>query len=562
MAYKTSTPALKMLRRILSAGKPEALIQPDYKPPLQRVFDSLVLLSALAIPILIWQEHTPEALALLPIIAVLWLIREFFVQDDHALVRIYGPFGRMRYLFETQFRDKYLQYFNESNTDGRPIPRIVRDYVYQKAHKVKSIASFGTELDTFDPETTSGVRILHRNFPGTISGSSYGYLIGEHRKNVRPFRVRNTLNISAMSYGSINYRSAEALGLGARDVAYVNTGEGGFGPHGVGGGDVIFQIGTGKFGVGQTAHLPDGTETRILNEQLLTELVREHSNIGMIQLKISQGAKPGMGGHLPGSKVTEEIAAVRKVPIGKPVISPPVHAECIAATPKESVLRLMDLIDRVRSLTELPVGIKFCVGRPDEIDLLVDAMKATGKGPDAIQIDGADGGTGAGHNLFLNYVGYGSSAEGGAYLDLRLKKAGLRDQVRISASGKFFTPAHAALAFAVGADTIDTARGAMLALGCIQSLKCHTNHCPTGITTNSPWRTHGINIPEKASRIHHYLVGFHMDLMELARVTGHSDPRDLRPDDLRCITEEATLAAHFNMDPKGLHMPLHRFWQD
>jgi glutamate synthase domain-containing protein 2 len=185
-------------------------------------------------------------------------------------------------------------------------------------------------------------------------------------------------------------------------------------------------------------------------------------------------------------------------------------------------------------------------------------MLHTGDGPDAIQVDGADGGTGAGENIYLNYVGYGSAFETTYYLDKKLKEAGLRDSVTISSSGKLFTPAHAALAFAIGADVIDTARGAMLALGCIQSLKCHTNECPTGITTNSKWRMHGINIPEKSTRIHNYLSGFHHDMLELTEVMGHCDPRDINREDIRIISYKNVFVRFFDEDPFGVYMPMTR----
>lgn len=258
----------------------------------------------------------------------------------------------------------------------------------------------------------------------------------------------------------------------------------------------------------------------------------------MIQLKISQGAKPGIGGVLPKDKVTPEIAEIRKVPPYKMLISPPQHAELIAQTPKESVFKLMDFIERIRKITELPVGIKICFGNLEEIELLANAMKISKKGPDAIQVDGADGGTGAGPNIFVNYVGYGSTVETTAILDKTLKRLKIRDTVTISSSGKLFTPAHAASAFAAGADTIETARGIMLSLGCIQALKCHTNECPTGITTNKEWRIRAIHIPEKSTRIHNYLTGFHEDMLEITKITGHSDPRDIQPEDLRMFSYE------------------------
>jgi glutamate synthase domain-containing protein 2 len=552
MAYKPSYSAEKYLQKIKKEGKDSSLVLPSYEPPLQRVADIICILILLSL-VPTWIFWQPSfAIVLFVVMCVVFGIREFFLQDDHALIRIYGPFGRLRYIFEDLIRDKYLQYFNETNTDGRPIPRIVRDYIYQKAHNLKSVSSFGTELDNFDLENSVGAKLLHRNFPSHIDSVSYEVIVGAKRKNVNPFVIKNTVNISAMSYGSLNYRAAEALSIGTKDVSYLNTGEGGYGPHGVAGNDVVFQIGTGKFGVGKDATLPNGSPTRILDEQALIELVKTNSNIKMLQIKISQGAKPGLGGVLPASKVTPEIAAVRRVKPWTTIYSPAQHTELLANTPKEVIQKLMEFIERIRTITGLPVGIKLCVGNPQEIDLLVSAMKSTGIGPDAIQIDGSDGGTGAAPNLFLNYIGYGTAVETVYYLDKKLKEAKIRDSVVISASGKIFTPAHAAVAFACGADVIETARGAMLALGCIQALQCHTNRCPTGITTNNPWRVHGLNIPEKSTRVHHFLKGFHADMLELTRVLGHKDPRDIKMDDLRIITFKDNFTNHFDDDPFGL----------
>lgn len=532
MSYTPSPAARSLLKNIATKGKDRALRPPGYKPLMERpavwLAFGAVLAAAGALALGAWRW----SLGLLALGLLLFGLKELFIQDDHAIVRIYGPFGRLRYIFENLFRDKYLQYFNESNTDGRPMPRIVRDYVYQKAHDVKAFSSFGTELDNFDFDNSVHGRLLHRNFPGQFDDPNFLVTIGEKRKGVRPFAVRNTVNVSAMSYGSINYRSAESLSIGAKGVAYVNTGEGGYGPHGVAGNDVVFQLGTAKFGVGDNRDV-GGKVLRVLNDQLLRELVRENENIRMIQIKISQGAKPSLGGHLPGDKVTPEIAAVRRVTPGQTLISPAQHLELVAATPKETIAKLMDFCKHLRKITELPVGIKLCVGRPEEIDLLVAAMKKTGEGPDAIQVDGADGGTGAGPNLYVNYVGYGSATETVHMFDRSLKKAGIRDRVTLHCSGRLLTPAHAASAFAAGADYIDTARGAMLSLGCIQSLKCHTNHCPTGIATNSPWRTKGLVVPEKSTRVHQYLKHFHEDMLKLTRSLGHRDPRDIGPDDLR-----------------------------
>ncbi|MBL8020907.1 MAG: FMN-binding glutamate synthase family protein [Leptospirales bacterium] len=537
-----------MLETYKKSGKERALILPDFKPALERPANVLTLLLCLAIAPLFYFYGIWYAVAAGVAATVVFGLRELFIQDDHAIVRIYGPFGRLRFVFENLFRDKYLQYFSESNTDGRPIPRIVRDYIYQKAHHVKAMSSFGTELDIFDSELSTGCRILHRNFPAQVSRVSYQCVVGEGRSDIKPFLVKNAINVSAMSYGAINNRAAEALSLGALDVAYVNTGEGGYGPHGAAGNDVVFQIGTGKFGVGDEITMPDGSTGRVLNRQVLKELVQKHPNIRMVQLKISQGAKPGIGGHLPAEKVTPEIADVRRVTPFKTVISPPQHTELLAGSPREAVQKLIDFVEEIRTITELPVGIKICVGRLDELDLLALAMKETGKGPDAIQVDGADGGTGAAPNLFVNYVGYGSCIETLQYFHRRLVEHGIRDRVKLSASGRIFTPAHAAHAYASGADICETARGAMLSLGCIQAIKCHTNECPTGITTNSPWRMHGLHIPEKSTRVHHFLKGFHDDMLELTRVIGKSDPRDIELDDIRVLSRAGVFSSFFNDD--------------
>jgi glutamate synthase domain-containing protein 2 len=556
MGYKESRDSRRYLQRLKRLGKEQCLVPYTYNSPLERVMDiSSIVLIVAAISLGIYFQSWPYFILLIAAAFLVFSVRELFVQDDRTLIRIYGPLGRIRYLFEDTFRDKYLQYFNESNTNGRPIPRIVRDYIYQKAKAIKPIASFGTELDEFDFENTAQSHILHRNFPGTVKKASYEVIIGEKRNDVRPFKVKNTINVSAMSYGSINWKAAECISIGAKDVAYVNTGEGGYGPHGVAGNDTVFQIGTGKFGVGKEGVLNDGTPARFLDEAHLRNLVRNNDNIKMVQIKISQGAKPGLGGVLPGIKVTPEIAAVRKVEPGKTIISPQQHAEFIAGTPKGSILKMLEFIKKVRKLTELPVGIKLCVGRLDEIDLFIEAMKETGEGPDAIQIDGADGGTGAGENIFMNYVGFGSSFETISYLDRKLKEAGIRDNITISGSGKLFTPAHAALAFAVGSDIVETARGVMLSLGCIQSLHCHTNECPTGITTNSKWRMHGIDIPEKSTRVHHYLEGFHEDMLHLTEILGHSDPRDITTQDIRIISHKNKFVRYFDEGPFRVYMP-------
>ncbi|MGF1670676.1 MAG: glutamate synthase-related protein [Balneolaceae bacterium] len=548
MAYKPSKETRKILKNGLQrAAEPFRAIM--------RCIEVITVLFVIGGIYLIYSNYVIIGIATITGGFILYGIEELFLQKKSTIVRIYGPLGRLRYIFEQEFRDKFLQYFNERNMDGRPIPRIVRDYIYQRAKDVPAISSFGTELDNFDVENTVNARLLHNNFGQPAHCREFKVTVGEHRKAIRPFDVINTLNISAMSYGALNWKAAESLSNGAAGVAFVNTGEGGFGPHGVAGNDTVFQIGTGKFGVGKKIILDDGTETRKLNEQLLCDLVRQNDHIRMIQLKISQGAKPGIGGHLPGCKVSEEIAAVRKIPVGVAAISPPQHYELISGSPKDSIMKLMDFTKRIRELTSLPVGIKLSVGKLSEIDLLVDAMKITGEGPDDIQLDGADGGTGAGPNLYLNYIGYGGAIEPLVYLNNKLVIAGLRDKVTLNISGRFFTPAHAVVGFAFGADYIQSARGPMLALGCIQSLRCHTNKCPAGITTNQPWRTRAIDIPDKSVRVNCFLRGFHHDMMEITRTLGHEDPRDINPNDIRLMSKDIPFEEYFKDDPEGVIYP-------
>ncbi|OFY71992.1 MAG: hypothetical protein A3G23_00155 [Bacteroidetes bacterium RIFCSPLOWO2_12_FULL_37_12] len=556
MAYQISPRGKGFLSKIHKNGKEKELVPPSYNPPLQTPFDILSILCAIATVGLIVTGFFMYGFIAAGIAILLFSIRELFIQDDHSIVRIYGPFGRLRYLIEDALRDKIMQYFTETNTEGRPIPKIVRNYIYARAHNAKSLTSFGTEVDITDTENTASARILHRNFPGEIQKASYSLIIGEQRPDIKTFKVKSCINVSAMSFGSLNYKACESISFGTKDIAYCNTGEGGYGPHGVAGNDVVFQIGTGKFGVGKDCVLNDGTPSRILDDELLKNLVNDNPNIKMLQIKISQGAKPGLGGVLPGAKVTPEIAAVRKVKPWQTVVSPPQHTEIIGSTPKETIVKLIEFIQKLRKLSNLPVGIKFCIGRLEEIDLLVSVMLTMKDGPDAIQVDGADGGTGAGPSEFVNYVGYGSVIESMAYLHKKLQVAGLRDKVVLSASGKLFTPSHAAVAFAYGADIIDTARGAMLALGCIQALRCHTGECPTGITTHNSWRMHGIDIPEKSTRVHFYLKGFHDDMLQLTHVLGRTDPRDIKPQDVRIMSKHKNeFQKYFEEDPFGLFMP-------
>jgi glutamate synthase domain-containing protein 2 len=336
--------------------------------------------------------------------------------------------------------------------------------------------------------------------------------------------MEHPLYISAMSFGSLSANAIEALSRGAAQAGiWHNTGEGGVSPyHLAGGGGLIAQMGTAKFGVRN----PDGS----LNDDLLAEL-GARPQVRMIEIKLSQGAKPGKGGILPGAKVTPTIAEIRKVNPGEDVLSPARHSEF------RDVAGLFDFLDHVRSVAGVPVGIKTAIGTPAEIDAIAQAMSAQpDRGPDFITVDGGEGGTGAAPAVLLSHAG----------LPLRqalvvahdaLRRWGVRDDVTVFASGKLVEPANAALALALGADAVGTARGFMIALGCIQSLKCHRDTCPTGIATQDPARQRVLDVDAAAARVERYARTLLGELDTLASSCGHEDPAQLEPEDALIMTD-------------------------
>ncbi|MCJ8276451.1 MAG: FMN-binding glutamate synthase family protein, partial [Bdellovibrionales bacterium] len=298
------------------------------------------------------------------------------------------------------------------------------------------------------------------------------------------------MNISAMSYGSLSYRAVQALNRGAKMGNFShNTGEGGISEFHKQGGDLVWQLGTGYFGC-RTA------EGRFCEKTFAEK--SQWEEVKMIELKLSQGAKPGKGGILPGVKVTEEIAEIRGVPVGKDVISPSSHIEFSDAK------GLLQFIKKLRDLSGgKPVGFKLCVGKKSEFIDVVDEMKTTGIKPDFIAVDGSEGGTGAAPLEFSNGVGM-PLKDGLSFVSSELNVAGLRDEIKVIASGKSLTAFDMIRNYSLGADVVNSARGMMLALGCIQALRCHSNHCPVGITTNNPALVKGLHVESKAQRVANY----------------------------------------------------------
>lgn len=407
------------------------------------------------------------------------------LQTKKAILRNFPLLGVFRYFFET-IRPEIQQYFVESDTDGAPIPRDIRSVVYQRAKLQTDSLPFGTQKNVY----ADGYEwISHSLNPKHIDTKSIRVQIGGPLCT-KPYSA-SVFNISAMSYGALSKNAVLALNGGAKlGGFYHNTGEGGLSPYHLSeGGDVVWQIGTGYFG----CRTPDGQFNADLFQERAT-----HQNVKMIEVKLSQGAKPSHGGILPAAKITPEIIEIRKVQAGRDVISPPAHKEF--STPKG----LLEFIDRLRKLSGgKPVGFKLCVGRKSEFIAICKAMVETGLMPDFITVDGGEGGTGAAPLEFSNSVGM-PLEEGLSFVHDTLVGFDLRKHIRVICSGKVLTGFNLFSRMALGADLCNSARGMMLALGCIQARRCNTNHCPTGVATSDPELVHGLVPADKRVRIHNY----------------------------------------------------------
>jgi glutamate synthase domain-containing protein 2 len=412
------------------------------------------------------------------------------------------------------------QYIVAGDEDERPFTRTQRLWVKRSAEGSESVLGFGSQYDIDSP---GAVSFTPKTFTNPVDdleaavGSGVRRIIGG-RGGVTPVAMPNPLYISAMSFGSLSARAIEALNQGAAAAnIWHNSGEGGLSPyHLAGGAGVIAQMGTAKFGVRN----PDGS----LNDELLAEL-GANENVKMIEIKLSQGAKPGKGGILPGSKVTPQIAEIRKMKVGETVMSPARHAEF------DDVAGLFDFIDHVRSVSKVPVGIKTAIGNPSEIDAIAKAMgDSPERGPDFITIDGGEGGSGAAPEVLMAHAGL-PLRQALVVANDALTRWGVREDVTVLASGKLIEPSTAALALALGADVVGSARGFMMALGCIQSLRCQTGTCPTGIATQDPDLQKCLDVDAAAERVARYADALLSEIVLLARSCGHDDPSQLTPED-------------------------------
>lgn len=468
---------------------------------------SVVLVTGITLTALFWQPILWLFILIIPLV----IIGSYdMVQERHSISRNFPVAGRVRFLMES-LRPGIYQYFVESNTDGKPFSRIKRSLIYQRAKAVDDTVPFGTQLDVYD----NGYEWLNHSIaaihPESLEQDPRVLVGGPDC--TQPYSA-SIFNISAMSFGSLSENAILALNGGAKLGNFAhNTGEGGLSDyHLKPGGDIIWQIGTGYFGCRHA----DGS----FNDEAFKE--RAHlPQVKMIEIKLSQGAKPGHGGILPAAKVTPEIARIRLVSTGQDVISPPAHTEF--STPLEMVY----FIKRLRELSEgKPIGFKLCIGNKSEFLAICKAMIETKIYPDFITVDGGEGGTGAAPLEFSNAVGM-PLREALAFVYDALNGFGIKKHIRIISSGKVSNGFDMVKSFALGADMCNSARGMMFALGCIQALECNSNTCPTGVATQNPALTKGLVVSDKKLRVYNFHKQTIFSAIQLLGASGLRKPCDI-----------------------------------
>ena len=466
------------------------------------------------------------------ILAVLYVIDR--TQTKQAIRHNYPVIGRFRYIFE-HLGGFFRQYFFAMDREELPFNRAERSWVYRAAKDIDSTVAFGSTRDLYKPGT-----VIFGNCPfpklSIDSAEPDEITIGEYCQH--PYSTRSIYNISGMSYGAISKPAVLALSNGAREAGcWMNTGEGGLSPyHLEGGADIVFQIGTAKYGVRDH-------EGNLDIEKLKT--VAAHKQVKMFELKLAQGAKPGKGGMLPGVKVTQEIANIRGIPVGTDSISPNRHIDV------NSVDELLDMVSTIREATGKPVGFKAVIGTRAWLDDLFKTINERGvkNAPDFITIDSGDGGTGAAPMSLIDNVGL-PIKQSLPLLVNKLIQYGLRKRIKVIASGKLITPVDVAWALATGADFITSARGFMFSIGCIQALQCNKNTCPTGITTHDKSLQSGLNPENKAARVRNYVKNMVYEVGVIAHSCGVVEPRQLR-------REHAYIVS-----PQGRSIPLNEMYSN
>ncbi|CAL2076509.1 Ferredoxin-dependent glutamate synthase [Tenacibaculum sp. 190524A02b] len=439
-------------------------------------------------------------------------IYDAFIQKKHSLMRAFPIVARLRWVFEEE-REKIQQYFIEDDLNGTPINREKRSIVYQRSKKEIETVPFGTQHDLYE----KGYEFVkHSLFPKNhhhVTGDRV--LIGSDKCEQK--YNASIVNISAMSFGSLSKNAIMALNQGAKMGGFAhNTGEGGISPYHLQGGDLIFQVGTGYFGAGKTIN-----GKRVFDEEIFKENATR-PEVKMIEIKFSQGAKPGHGGILPAKKNTEEIAKIRSVEPFTRVDSPPKHDAF------SNFDEMIAFIQRVRELSEgKPVGIKFCVGDNEEIEMMIQAFAKAKNYPDFMAVDGGEGGTGSAPLEFSNYVGT-PLLDGLAFVAQMLTKYGLKEQIKIMASGKAIDAFDVVKYLAIGADVIGMARSFMLSLGCIQARECNLDTCPVGVATQDEDLVEALVVGDKNVRVKNYHVKTIEAVKELAAAMGKEKITDIK----------------------------------
>lgn len=495
---------------------------------------SVVLTLGIALVSLSWQGALWLYVPLLPLVT---LGVQDIRQKKQTIRYNYPVLGRLRYLFEL-IRPEMQQYFVESDVDGRPISRIERSTVYQRAKEENDTTPFGTQWNVY----AEGYEWLsHSIVPIDFHHQNFSPRVMVGNKDCKQPYEASILNVSAMSFGALSPNAVEALNAGANIGKFAhNTGEGGISPyHLKHGGDLIWQVGTGYFGARDE-------EGKFSPQNFRANALRPE--VKMIELKLSQGAKPGHGGILPAKKNTPEIAAIRLVKPNTTVFSPPCHSAF--STPKGLIL----FISRLRELSDgKPVGFKLCIGRKSEFIAICKAMKELDVYPDFITIDGGEGGTGAAPPEFSNSVGM-PMMDAIAFVENVLLGFGIRKHIKIIASGKIFSGFYILRALALGADLCNSARAMMLALGCIQALRCNTNACPTGVATQDKALMKGLNVDNKKMRVANYHKNTVKSFLELMGAAGLDHPSKLKRSHVNrrvFMNEVRTLEEVFPYIPEG-----------
>ncbi|MFQ6007126.1 MAG: FMN-binding glutamate synthase family protein [Woeseia sp.] len=466
------------------------------------------------------------------VVAVMYIVDR--TQTSHAVRRNFPVIGRFRYVFES-LGEYFRQYFFAQDREEMPFNRAQRSWVYRAAKGIDNTIAFGSTRDLRPVGTIIFVNCPYPVLETDVSPTT-ALEIGPYCEN--PYVTESIFNVSAMSFGAISRPAVLALSNGSRMAGnWMNTGEGGLAPyHLEGGADIVFQMGTAKYGV-RDLH------GRLSDDKLLE--VASHEQVKMFEIKLSQGAKPGKGGILPGGKVTAEIARIRGIPAGEDSISPNRHPDI------DNAEDLLDMIGHIRDVTAKPVGFKTVIGAYGWLEELFDLVLERGSesAPDFITVDSGDGGTGAAPMSLMDCVGLPIRESLPIVVDM-LNGYGLKQRTRVIASGKLITPADAAMALCVGADFINSARGFMFALGCIQAMQCNKNTCPTGITTHDKRLQRGLVPEDKAQRVYQYAINMRKEIGIIAHSCGVPEPRRLKRFHCRIVQQD------------GRSIPLNQLYPD